>query len=425
MKTETDTVVYVGCTTTGTGTGTSASLAVRGDESSGNPTVITITIEYEIRLVPSTVTIENSGVSFGQNLQFTLNNDQISEVRHDAYVSFGNAKTDKIELGVEVNTGTITIPVDWAKSIPNVMSGTASLAVETYNGDSFLGATFSSFSVSVPSYKPTISRITVRDKSDVVPKEWKEENIFVQSLSEVEIEVEASTSHGAKIVKYSLSGVANLIQASKVFKVGTVSASGEIPYMITVEDSRGQVVSLEKPEHLSVSPYKVPRIIEASAVRCLTDGTEYEEGTFIKAFVEYEISSCEGKNQATVGAAYRSVDDDRWNMDKSINPSEEFILGGSGDGETGNISLDSTYQVKFSVKDSLGTTTERTIDVGTYMYTIHYKSGGKGVAFGKASEQDYKVELEGKWDILREGVNVFAKLKELDDAIAEIRTILA
>ena len=76
-----------------------------------------------------------------------------------------------------------------------------------------------------------------------------------------------------------------------------------------------------------------------------------------------------------------------------------YVIGG------GTISPNYSYHVKFSATDAFGTV-ERIVDVSTSEYTMFFRKGGTGVAFGKASEKEYAVEIAPNWDLYMGETNV-------------------
>lgn len=197
-------------------------------------------------------------------------------------------------------------------------------------------------------------------------------------------------SYGSTISGYTISGAMTGTRSSGVFTLSSISLSGTISYTVTVTDSRGRTAS--RSASIYVYPYSSPVLTQAEAARCNSAGTETEEGTYLAAMATATISSCNGKNGSTLHVYYRKNGDSAWTTGTSLSSGVKKVFGG------GNILIDGAYQVRIVASDQF-TSVERIIEVGAYSYTIHFKNGGKGVAFGKAAEKDNAVEIVSNWEL--------------------------
>lgn len=159
---------------------------------------------------------------------------------------------------------------------------------------------------------------------------------------------------------------------------GTSASATTVAYAAGASYTANASVTLYAIWELS---YVKPRITSVSVTRCASDGTVSEEGTYGKATfnwatdlavssitIEWKVSSTSTWSSATVTASGTSG-------------SVAEVFG------SGEISTDSTYDVRITVADSNGSTsTSKTIS--SIAYPIDVKSGGTGIAFGKAAEID-------------------------------------
>lgn len=91
-----------------------------------------------------------------------------------------------------------------------------------------------------------------------------------------------------------------------------------------------------------------------------------------------------------------------------------------------NMDLDQDYDVTLSLTDGSGTTT-KSASIGSVFFTLDFKAGGLGVAFGKASTEDYladfgmDVNVDGKVTSVSDDNNhaagIFAKRTNTDDNV--------
>ena len=64
----------------------------------------------------------------------------------------------------------------------------------------------------------------------------------------------------------------------------------------------------------------------------------------------------------------------------------------------GSIDINYSFKVKFTLSDQFNTI-EKILNVGTAAFTVFFRQGGNGVAFGKVSERANALEINGDWDI--------------------------
>ena len=187
---------------------------------------------------------------------------------------------------------------------------------------------------------------------------------------------------------------------------GFLNASGTITFTATVTDSRGRT-SKAATVSISVVDYSAPSFSSYLSQRCNSVGTLSGEGTYVKATVRYSYSSCSGNNTVTRATYYRKTGTTTWtNASTSFSSDTAFTFGG------GNISTESTYEIRYTLTDSF--TTIAIIDtVSTASVVMDFKSGGNGVAIGKVSETDNCFEVSDKWDIKVYGMLLSAFIESL------------
>lgn len=136
--------------------------------------------------------------------------------------------------------------------------------------------------------------------------------------------------------------------------------------------------------------YLNPRISNKSVYRSNSSGSEDDNGTYAKVKFDWAcdktVSSIKIEWKKTIETSYE-------------NSSTVSATGTSGTVNTtigsGNLSTDSTYDVRISVSDSDGTTTS-TLSLGGVKYVIDVLTRGNGLAFGKPAEKDNTIEFAMK-----------------------------
>lgn len=128
--------------------------------------------------------------------------------------------------------------------------------------------------------------------------------------------------------------------------------------------------------------YWAPKITNVFVHRCTDTGVDYGEGTY--AMVEFRWECCQ-----IVGV----------NNVRSIVVEGETISASGTNGNVnaivgGNYSIDNGYVLNINVTDSKGGASTYQIYLESKAFTIDFKAGGKGVAFGMpASEDGFHVDF--------------------------------
>ena len=164
--------------------------------------------------------------------------------------------------------------------------------------------------------------------------------------------------------------------------------------------------------------YFPPRITGLKADRCNSDGTLNDFGTYAKIQFSWECCQSTGTNNvSSIVIYYKSSSSTNWADSVTVSASgytgtvSNKVIGGSFD-------LDTVYNVKVIVKDSLNGETPSETIVTAAKFVIDFLSGGGGVAFGKpASIQDaaeFNFDIRADKDIydkhgtiVRNGVAVY------------------
>ena len=165
---------------------------------------------------------------------------------------------------------------------------------------------------------------------------------------------------------------------------------------------------------ISVVAYSAPSFSKYISQRCNSAGTASDSGTYVKSTVNFSYASCSSKNTITTATYYRKTTETSWtNASKTFTSGTAFTFGG------GNISAESSYEVKFKLTDAF-TSIEVTDTLSTASVVMDFKSGGLGVAVGKVAETDQCFEVSDAWDVKVYGMLLEAYIKAKAPASAGI-----
>lgn len=336
---------------------------------SGNGTFNTIARASTISSVTSSVAVNGTNA-------VTVNITRASSsFTHTVVFSVGSYS--KTTTGVGTSTS-YAIPQSWLNAIPSATSGTAKVTVTTYSGSTKIGSAVSkNFTLTVPAtVVPTISSVAVADTNTAVYNYFGN---MVQSKSKPKFTITAAGALGSTITAYKT------VFEGKTYTgatptASTITGSGSVSAKITVTDSRGRTATATKT--WTVVAYTAPKIVNFQGFRCLADGTENYDGTYLNAAVNYSVSAVSNKNTATYTVEYKLSSASAWTL---LTDGSSYALNQNIISASGFMSADSSYDIRLSVKDYF-TTIRSTFEIPTAFTLLDFNASGKGLAFGKVSE---------------------------------------
>lgn len=364
---------------------------------------------HTLTTIPRASTISATNVNMGSASTITITRAS-SSFTHTLTYSFGNA-TGTIATKTTSTSVSWTPTLTLANQIPNAVSGKCTITCKTYSGTTEVGSKTCTMTLTVPSsVKPTITSLTAARVDGTVPTSWE---IYVQSKSKATLTINGEAgAYGSTISSYSITGGGYSSTASS-FTTGFLNTSGTITFTASVTDSRGRV-SANATVTISVVAYSAPSFSKYISQRCNSAGTASDSGTYVKSTVNFSYASCSSKNTITTATYYRKTTETSWtNASKTFTSGTAFTFGG------GNISAESSYEVKFKLTDAF-TSIEVTDTLSTASVVMDFKSGGLGVAVGKVAETDQCFEMSDAWDVKVYGMLLEAYIKAKAPASAGI-----
>lgn len=184
---------------------------------------------------PSINTYPNNSPNITAGVACTIHMNRNAAFTHTVSYWFGNKK-GTIATGV-VDNCSWTPPTSLLDQIPNASTGSGTISVETYSGNTKVGETKScGFILHLPSNsEPTIGEITLTEQHAGVKA--KNPNITVQQISNKLVSVPVSAKYSASIKRVTCDGV-ELSNNSGTY-TGYISNKSNGTYKITAIDSRG------------------------------------------------------------------------------------------------------------------------------------------------------------------------------------------
>jgi hypothetical protein len=315
--------------------------------------------------------------NFGTEISIHMNRNS-SAFTHTVRYQFG-AQSGTIATGVTTGT-TWTIPLSLMNLIPNSTSGSGTIYVDTYNGQTKIGTKWCGFTATVPSsVKPTCS-IQVLDATDIQETYGN----LVKGLSKLYVKTTGTASYSSPIASRNVT--ANGVRyTEEEVTTGFLTSAGTATVKATVTDKRGRI-SAEKSASFDVLDYAKPAITALSVSRCNQDGTANNRGEYVKAVFSAAVTSLNSKNGATYKLRYKKTSEaeSAWktvtlsaHTGKYTVTNAEYIFAASGS---------SSYNVEVTATDNHYSGGKSTT-ASTAFTLAHYGKNGDSISFGMVDDE--------------------------------------
>lgn len=200
---------------------------------------MTVTANISLSSIPRLSNFSIGQGVIGSNLAITINRQNNNFTHTLRYAWAGNSGT----IATNVATShSWTIPVDFANNIPNSNSGTGTLYLDTYSGNTKIGTQSKQFTASIPSgLKPSFTGITLTD-THAAAGALLSGNDFLQIISDIKVTFNGANGiYGSKITGYRAEIVGkNHIVTDNGGRLGMMNFNGSATIRAYVIDSRGQ-----------------------------------------------------------------------------------------------------------------------------------------------------------------------------------------
>ena len=347
---------------------------------SGTFTLDTIPRASQPSLVTWPETTNDVGY-FGEEFAIHMNRAS-SAFTHTVRYSYGN-RTGTIATGVTTGT-TWAFPLEFMNDIPNATSASGRIYVDTYNGSTLVGTKYTGYTVKVPaSVKPTCT-IQVLDATD----HQKTYGNLVKGLSKLYVKVNGYTAYSSPIVSRSATANGGSYTAEE-FTTGALKAAGTTTVTATVKDKRGRV-SASASASFTVLDYVLPSVSQLNVRRCNEDGTENEQGEFVRAVFSAAITALNNKNTATYTLRYKKSTDTNFTEVTLSSLANTYTVNGAAYVFAADSS--NSYDVEVEAKDNHGTTT-RSTSASTAFTLINWGADGTSMAIGKVAEKANTLQI--------------------------------
>lgn len=220
--------------------------------------VINVSGNITLQTIPRSSSISFSTGTIGSPLAITINR-AASSFTHTLRWAWGN-RSGTIASGL-TTSASWTIPMDFCNELPNNVSGTGTLFVDTYSGSSLIGTQSKTFTADVPSSViPTFTGITLDDQN-AIAKELIPGNTFVQIMSDIKVTFNDAAGIYNSTIKGFRAEVLNkdIVLTSNDGTLGPMNFNGTATIRASVTDSRGRA-SATKDVTITLLEYYAPAV---------------------------------------------------------------------------------------------------------------------------------------------------------------------
>ena len=201
---------------------------------------ITVSASLSLTTIPRSSSVSVSAGVIGSSVTININR-QSSSFKHTVRYTWAG-KSGTIATNVDTST-TWTIPLDFANDIPNSASGTGTVYVDTYSGNTKTGTQSTTLTANVPAnVKPTFSGVSLSDLNSAAQNLIPNSDTFIQVISNIKVGFNgAAGSYGSSITGYYAEIVGkNQSTSSNGGSLGIMNYHGTIKIRARVSDSRGR-----------------------------------------------------------------------------------------------------------------------------------------------------------------------------------------
>lgn len=357
---------------------------------------IEVAIDYTNPI--STFSLDRTTLDAGTALGVNISRVD-SSYTHRVTFAFGSRSYTVAGVGTSTS---YTIPVAWLDQIPNAVSGTGTVTVETISGSgASMGSASASYTLTAGSgVVPTVGTITATLLDGL-------DGLYIQGHSRCKVAVSGyAAGTGATVASVLISGNGDSAWADSLTS-SRLRTAGTVTFTVTVKDSRGR----EKSGTVSVTveAYTDVSITGRTALRCTSDGTvSRTKGKSAKLGCSYAMTAV-GSNAATVRVYWRVYGEDAWTEITGWDSASGYTAVALTDA----VALDERYEIRFVVADRMSQA-EQTAMIAPGSVFMVWSKIRNAFGFGAYPTGEKQVALAEDWNLMLGQTNVGYALQQRD-----------
>lgn len=297
---------------------------------------ISIVVDYTNPL--STFTLDKTTLDAGTTLGVTISRAD-SSYTHKVTYAFGMRSYTQTGVGTSAS---YTIPLAWLDQIPNAVSGTGSVTVETLNSaGASMGSRSTNFTLTAGvGVTPSAGTLTAALVDGLG-------GAYIQGHSKCKATLSGyKAGTGATVAAVTITGNGDSANANTLTS-SLLRTAGTVTFTATVRDSRGRTASTTA--SIKVTAFTDVAITGKTVLRCGSDGTEDRTGgKSAKLGCSYSYTAVTG-NSVTVQVFWRVAGAAAWNEITGWDSTSGYTAVALVD----SVPLDARYEIRFFVVDAV------------------------------------------------------------------------
>ena len=359
---------------------------------------IEVAIDYTNPI--STFSLDKTTLDAGTALGVTINRID-SSYTHRVTFAFGSRSYTATGVGTSVS---YTIPVAWLDQIPNAVSGTGTVTVETLNSaGTSMGSVSASFTLTAGSgVVPTVGTITATLLDGL-------DGLYIQGHSKCRVAVSGyAAGTGATVASVLISGNGGSAWADNLTS-GLLRTAGTVTFTVTIKDSRGREASGSI--SITVEAYTDIAITGRTALRCTSDGTvSRTKGKSAKLGCSYAMTAV-GSNAATVRVYWRVYGTEAWTEITGWDSASGYTAVALVDA----VALDERYEFRFAVADKVSVAEQTAVIAPGSVFMVWSKIRN-AFGFGAYPTGEKQVAIAEDWRLVLGSTDVGNAIRQLQEA---------
>lgn len=323
----------------------------------------------------STLTIPSLVVGSAATLTVTAASASFT---HEISYSFHDLSGTIATLAAGVTTASWTVPTTFYAKMPNAVSDTVNITIQTLNNGVPIGSRTYNATVTIDaSIKPTAPSVTL---TPVNSNYWiNSQGLYVGGYSRVKVQSSATAGTGASMASYTISGAFSGTGAEVTSGVLT---EGVKSITVTATDTRGRATATTST--ITFLEYSPPSLTISAERGEYAGGvwTADVNGDHIRVNVLPSLSLSNEGNTPTITAQVGGTYPD-------VISGNDYIWTSTN--------ATTTYNVSVSVTDSVGNSATRTASIPTIEVPFNVNVDLPGAAFGMISQTAEVVEIGPAW----------------------------
>lgn len=326
--------------------------------------------------IPRASSFTTSGNAIGSAINVSISRASNS-FTHAVTLRFGSISETK--TGVATSTSFTPNLSNYGSQIPNSMSGTGTIVVDTYNGTTKIGSSSKSITLNLPTgTKPSVPSISLQETVGGLASKF---GAYIQNKSKIKVTTSANGIYGSSISSYKIE-INGSVYNSSSCTTNVLYTTGDNICKVTVIDSRGQTNT--NSTTFNVLSYQEPKISKFTAERNQTNST------IVNCILSVSITPLNNKNDHSIKLDLNSTNKYSNTSDYSISDNTQNITG---------VEQTQSYTLTLTVSDYF-TTVKQTINIGTDFALMNFASDGRHMAIGQIYDSTKGGVLQVNGDIL-------------------------